>query len=78
MTKSTLQKLGALGALGVCGVLVAIYAFFVWLALPVGIDVTESFIAIVSVGLVVTLIITAHVVYARILFQVARGEKFGI
>lgn len=78
MSKSTLQKLGALGALGGGAVLVAIFAFFVWLALPVGIDVTESFIAIVAVGLVVTLLITASIVYALILFQVARGKKFGI
>lgn len=78
MSRSMLAKLGALGALGVCGVLAAIYAFFVWLALPVGIDVTESFIAIVAVGLVVMLIVTVHVVYARILFQVASGKEFGI
>jgi hypothetical protein len=77
MSRSTLQKLGAMGALGACGVLAAIYALFVWLALPVGIDVTESFIAIVAVGFVVLLIITADVIYARILLQVARGKEFG-
>jgi hypothetical protein len=76
--KHVLQGLAAAGALGVCAVLLALLALVIFISLPGGIDKTEAFIAWVSVGIMILLMVAGHLVYARTLFQAARGRRFGL
>ncbi|HSC31656.1 MAG TPA: hypothetical protein VLD17_08020 [Gemmatimonadaceae bacterium] len=78
MSLSRLRLLAGLGALGAAAGLVAIYALVVFISLPYGIDRTESFIAICSVGMLFLALVLSHVVYARILLAAARGKHFGL
>lgn len=80
MDEKRLARLGALGGSGVVVVLLLLYAVFVFAARPVGegIDVTEAFVALVSVGLVFLTIIAAHLVYVGVLLRVARGDRFTV
>ncbi len=75
---SRLRMLGGLGALGAASGLVLIYALVVFISLPYGIDRTESFIAIFSVGLLFLALVLSHVIYGRILLEAARGKRFGL
>ena len=75
---SRLRMLAGLGAFGAAGGLVALYALIVFISLPFGIDRTESFIAICSVGLLFLALVLSHVIYARILLAAARGKRFGL
>lgn len=75
---SRLRMLAGLGAFGAASGLVAIFALVVFISLPYGIDVTESFIAICSVGLLFLALVLSHVIYGRILLQAARGKHFGL
>lgn len=77
MSESLLQRLAGLGAFGVCAGLAALYALIVLLSLPGGIDVNESCIAIVSVGIVIALLIAVHIVYGRILLAASRAARAG-
>lgn len=75
---SRVRMLAGLGALGAASGLVVIYALVAFISLPYGIDRTESFIAICSVGLLFLALVMSHVIYARILLQAARGKRFGL
>ncbi|HEU4642740.1 MAG TPA: hypothetical protein VFS44_09810 [Gemmatimonadaceae bacterium] len=82
MSKEKLEKLAALGAFGVCAVLLAIWVLLIVITLPRrgavggGIDITEAVVTWVAVGLVVLALIAVHVVFARRLLAMARGERF--
>lgn len=78
MSISRLRMLAGLGALGAAGGLVALFALVAFISLPYGIDRTESFIAICSVGLLFLALVLSHVIYGRILLQAARGKHFGL
>ena len=75
---SRFRMLAGLGAFGAASGLVLIYALVVFISLPYGIDRTESFIAICSVGMLFLALVLSHVVYARILLAAARGKHFGL
>ena len=68
-------KIAALGALGVCG---GVFAFFVFLAyftrsVPLGgIDQTQAVLSWISLAVPFSLIIAAHLVYARVLMKYAK------
>ena len=70
-------KLAALGALGVCA---GVFGLFVFLAfftrsLPLGgIDETHSLVAWISLAIPFSLIIAAHLVYARVLMTYAKDR----
>lgn len=78
MSISRTRMLAGLGAFGAASGLVAIFALVVFLSLPYGIDRTESFIAICSVGLLFLALVLSHVIYGRILLAAARGKRFGL
>lgn len=78
MSVSRMQLLTGLGAFVVSLVLLALYGLVVFISLPGGIDHTESFIAILAVGLLFTVLIVSHIVYGRILIAAAHGKRFGI
>jgi hypothetical protein len=80
MSKERLARFAALGALAVTLGLVVVFALFVVFTRPHvgGIDRTEAWVAWISAGLVVTLLIAAHVHFARALFGVAAGRQFGV
>lgn len=67
-------KLAALGALGVCGGLFALLLFMAFFTRPVpsgGIDQTQSILAWIGMAVPFSLIIAAHLVYARVLVKYA-------
>lgn len=80
MAKSSLTQLAALGAVGVSGALVVAFAGFVWLTAPRknGIDAIQATVAWISIGLVALTLIAIHLVYAKVLRDVARGRRFGV
>lgn len=80
MRKELLERLAALGALAVSGGLVLVFVGFVFLTRPTGtgIDTTEAFVSWVSVGLVLLVLIAAHLYFARVLFAMAKGRRFGL
>ena len=80
MSREKLARLAAFGALAVTLGLVVLFALFVFLTRPHGggIDRTESWVAWISAGVVVALLIAAHVHYARVLLRVAAGRQFGV
>jgi hypothetical protein len=72
-------NIAALGALGVCGGTAALYAFIAFFTRPVrlgpiagGIDQTHSVLAWISLAIPFSLIIGAHLVYARVLMKYAK------
>ncbi len=75
---SRFRMLAGLGAFAAASGLVLIYALVVFISLPGGIDRTESFISICSVGLLFLALVLSHVIYGRILLQAARGKHFGL
>ncbi len=77
VNKEKLEKSAAAGAVLVCFALAVFFAFFVWLSFPkgTGIDTTQAVVSWISVGMLLLAIILAHLVYARILYRDARGEK---
>jgi hypothetical protein len=80
MSKGTLARLAAFGALAAIGALAAVYALFMFISYSTsaGIDRTQSAIAWLSVGLVFLALIAAHIYFARVLFGISRGERFGL
>ena len=76
-----IARLAALGALGAVFLFVALYALVAWVSLPRrsgGIDGIEATVTWISVGLAVLALIAVHVIVARELFAVARGERRGL
>jgi len=68
-------KLAALGALGVCGGVFALYVFLVFFtrSIPLGgIDQTQALLSWISLAVPFSLIIGAHLVYARVLTKYAK------
>ena len=68
-------KFAALGALGVCGGVFALFLFMAYFTRPVplgGIDQTQSLLAWIGMAIPFSLIIGAHLVYARVLMKYAR------
>ena len=68
-------KIAALGALGVCGGVFALFVFMAFFTRPIplgGIDQTQSLLAWIGMAIPFSLIIGAHLVYARILMKYAR------
>ena len=80
MSREKLARLTALGALAVALGLVVVFVLFVVFTRPHGggIDRTEAWVAWLSAGLVIALLIAAHLHYARVLFAVAAGRQFGV
>lgn len=84
MSKEKLERLAAFGAYGVCVVLLAIWVLLIVITLPRpgavggGIDMTQAVVTWVSVGLVVITLIVVHVLFARKLLAMARGERFAL
>jgi hypothetical protein len=73
-----LVRLAAFGALAVALGIVGIFALLVFFTTPTptgGIDWTLAQLTWISVGGVVLALIAIHVVYARVLFGVARGDR---
>jgi hypothetical protein len=67
-TIKTHGRLAALGAYGVCAGCVALFALFVWVAMPTptaGLDFEHSLITVVAVGVICSALIGAHVAMAR-------------
>ena len=67
-TIKTHGRLAAMGAYGVCAGVVALFALFVWVAMPApgtGIDFEHSLITMLSVGVICAALIVAHVAMAR-------------
>ena len=68
-------KVAALGALGVCGGVFALYVFLAYFTRQVplgGIDQTQSVLTLISLAVPFSLIIWAHLVYARVLMKYAK------
>lgn len=68
-------KIAALGALGVCGGVFALFLFIAYFtrSIPLGgIDQTQSLLAWISLAVPFSLIIGAHLVYARVLMKYAK------
>ena len=80
MKKEMLVRLAGYGAFAAIGGLAAVFVGFVFLTVynGAGIDRTESIVARIAIGLVILLLAIVHVVYARILLDVAKGKRFGI
>lgn len=76
-TMKTHGRLAAMGAYGVCAGVVALFALFVWVALPTpsaGMDFEHSLITIVAVGVICAALIGAHVAMAKQVLGYLRGE----
>ena len=68
-------KLAALGALGVCAGVLGLFVFMAFFTRPVplgGIDQTQSIVAWIGMAIPFSLIIAAHLVYARVLLNYAK------
>lgn len=68
-------KFAALGALGVCGGAFALYLFLAFFTRPIplgGIDQTQALLSWISLAIPFSLIIGAHLVYARVLMAYAK------
>ena len=68
-------KVAALGALGVCGGVFALYLFLAFFTRQVprgGIDQTHSVLTLISLAVPFSLIIGAHLVYARVLMNYSK------
>ena len=68
-------KIAALGALGVCGGVFALLLFMAFFTRPVplgGIDQTQAVLAWLGMAVPFSLIIAAHLVYARVLMKYAK------
>ena len=68
-------KLAALGALGVCGGVFGLFVFMAFFTRSVplgGIDQTQSLLAWIGMAIPFSLIIAAHLVYARVLMKYAK------
>jgi hypothetical protein len=68
-------KLAALGALGVCAGAFGLYVFLALFtrSIPLGgIDETQSIVTWISLAIPFSLIIAAHLVYARVLMDYAK------
>lgn len=75
MTLKPYAKLAALGALGVSGGTGALFLVLAWFTRPVplgGIDQAQSMLTVISLAIPFSLIIGAHLVYARVLFRYAQ------
>jgi hypothetical protein len=73
-----IAKLAALGAFGAVVFFVALFALIAYGAIPRrtgGIDVTQATVTWISVGLAVLALIAVHVVIARGLLDLARGDR---
>jgi len=73
-----IAKLAAFGAFGAVGLFVLIYAVITVASAPRrtgGIDWTEATVTWISVGLAILALIAVHVVIARGLFAIARGDR---
>ncbi len=76
-TMKTHGRLAAMGAYGVCAGVVALFALFVWVALPspgTGIDFEHSLITITAVAVICAALIGAHVAMARQIQAYLKGE----
>jgi hypothetical protein len=72
-----IAKLAGLGAFAACGGLAAVYLLFLYITRPTpfsGMDGTLRFITWLSVAGVVLALIGVHVVFARQLLALSRGE----
>jgi hypothetical protein len=80
MMTHRMARLAGFGAFAVTAGLVALYAFVFWLAFPHrnGIDTIQAHVTWMAVGIVILTLVAIHLVYARILLRVAKGEEFGI
>ena len=68
-------KLAAMGALGVCAGVLGLFLFIAFFtrSIPLGgIDQTQSLLAWISLAVPFSLIIGAHLVYARVLMKYAK------
>jgi uncharacterized membrane protein len=68
-------KLAAIGALGVCAGVFGLYVFLVFFtrSIPLGgIDQTQSLLSWISLAIPFSLIIGAHLVYARVLMNYSK------
>jgi hypothetical protein len=68
-------KLAAIGALGVCAGVFGLYVFLVFFtrSIPLGgIDQTQSLLSWISLAIPFSLIIGAHMVYARVLMNYSK------
>ena len=68
-------KLAAMGALGVGAGAIAAYLLLAYFTRPVpsgGIDQTHSLVTWIALAIPVTLIVAAHLVYARVLLDYAK------
>jgi len=74
LEKRTMFRLAGLGALAMsAGLAVAFLAFYVWISpTGVGIDHTEAAVARIAVGSIVGALIAVHLVFGRILLNLAR------
>jgi hypothetical protein len=73
-----IAKLAAYGAFGAVLLFVAIYALIAYVSLPRrtgGIDGIEATVTWISVGLVVVALIAVHVIIARALLDLGRGDR---
>jgi hypothetical protein len=80
LTKTMMARLAAIGAIAATGAVCALYVIFLFISRYTGngIDRTESAIAWISVGLIFLLLVVSHLYFARVLFQMAKGKRFGI
>jgi len=70
-----ITRLAAIGGLVASVGVVAVFAFIVYITLPgaySGLDTIESTVTWISLGLIALLVIGVNIVYARVLFAVAR------
>ena len=72
-----IAKLAGLGALAACGGIAALYALFLYITRPTsyaGMDSTLRFISWFTVAGVLLALLLLHVVFARQLLALSRGE----
>jgi len=73
------DKLGALGGVGVALGLVALYLFLGWVSwsrpITGGMDSTHQTVAWISMLIPVLAIVAVHLVFAKILWDAARGKR---
>lgn len=72
-----IARLAGLGAFGACAGFVALYAYVSWISRHTstgGMTPVLSVIVWISIGLVVLALIGVHVVLAKQLFAMARGD----
>lgn len=73
-----IAKLAAFGAFGAVAFFLAIYVLIAVASVPRhtgGIDWIEAMVTWISVGIAVLALVALHIVFARALFDVARGGR---